>query len=46
MTVQKDRIAIVGEKALDFTLPDIDGRDASLSGFRGKKVVVFVWASW
>ena len=46
MTAQKVKIAIVGEEATDFTLPDPDGRDVSLSDFRGTKVVVFMWASW
>jgi peroxiredoxin Q/BCP len=30
----------IGERAPDFTLPAADGRDVSLSEFRGKKVVV------
>jgi hypothetical protein len=32
--------------APDFTLPDLDGRMHSLSGYRGKKVFVVSWASW
>jgi hypothetical protein len=32
--------------APDFTLPDVDGRAFSLSGFRGKKVLLVAWASW
>ena len=36
----------VGDKAPDFTLRSLDGRDVSLSDYRGKKVVVFMWASW
>lgn len=32
--------------APDFTLPDLDGRPHSLSGFRGKKVLLVAWASW
>lgn len=33
-------------KAPDFTLPDLDGRPVSLSGYRGKRLLVFLWASW
>jgi peroxiredoxin len=36
----------VGEKAPDFTLRSLDGQHVSLSDYRGKKVVVFMWASW
>ena len=32
--------------APDFTLPDVDGRTHTLSGFRGKKVLLVAWASW
>ena len=32
--------------APDFTLPDIDGALHSLSGLRGKKVLLATWASW
>jgi hypothetical protein len=33
-------------EAPEFTLPDVDGRPHSLSGFRGKKVLLIAWASW
>ena len=33
----------VGDKAPDFTLEDIDGKNMSLSDFRGKKSVVLVF---
>jgi AhpC/TSA family len=33
-------------QAPDFTLPDINGKPHSLSGFRGKKVLLVTWASW
>lgn len=32
--------------APDFTLPDVNGRPHTLSGFRGKKVLLVAWASW
>jgi cytochrome oxidase Cu insertion factor (SCO1/SenC/PrrC family) len=37
-----DRIK-VGQPAPDFTLPDINGKQVSLSDFRGKKNVVLVF---
>ena len=37
---------ITGEKASDFTYPDNKGKMVSLSDFRGKVVVVDVWATW
>lgn len=33
-------------ETLDFTLPDLDGKDRSLSEFRGKWVIVNYWATW
>lgn len=33
-------------EAPDFTLPDLDGRQHSLSEHRGKKVFLSTWASW
>jgi hypothetical protein len=32
--------------APEFRLPDLDGRMHSLSDFRGKKVLLYCWASW
>ena len=32
-----------GEKAPDFTLPDLEGRKHSLSDFKGKKVIVLIF---
>lgn len=36
----------VGKQAPDFTLPDINGKQISLSSFKGKFVLVDFWASW
>jgi hypothetical protein len=33
-------------QAPDFTLPDMDGKNHSLSDFRGKKVLLLTWGSW
>ena len=35
-----------GDKAANFTYPDRDGKMVSLSDFRGKVVLVDVWATW
>ena len=35
-----------GKLASDFTYPDRNGKLVSLSDFRGKVVVVDVWATW
>jgi hypothetical protein len=32
--------------APDFRLPDLDGQLHSLSDYRGKKVLLYCWASW
>lgn len=32
--------------APDFTYPDVDGRQVSLSDFKGKVVLIDVWATW
>jgi hypothetical protein len=37
----------VGEPAPDFTVPSLDGQTTyRLSDFRGRRVLVFNWASW
>lgn len=36
----------VGEKAPDFSLKDMSGRNVSLSSFRGKVVLLNFWATW
>lgn len=35
-----------GVEAPDFTFPDIDGRQHSLSDYRGKKVFLYTWGSY
>jgi hypothetical protein len=37
---------LAGLEAPDFTLPDIEGRNHSLSDYRGKKVFLLLWSSW
>jgi len=36
----------LGDEAPDFTLPSLDDGQVSLSDYRGKKLVLFMWASW
>ena len=35
-----------GKKPIDFTLQDINGKTVKLSTYRGKVVIVDVWATW
>jgi peroxiredoxin len=35
-----------GHSAPDFSLPDLDGRTVALSDYRGKVVLVNIWATW
>ncbi len=36
----------VGERMSDFTLPLLDGGSINREALRGKKTLIFVWASW
>ncbi|MFZ5826983.1 MAG: TlpA family protein disulfide reductase [Bacillota bacterium] len=36
----------VGDHLPDIALPGLDGRPVPLSAFRGRKLLIFVWASW
>lgn len=38
--------AEIGRPAPDFTLGDLDGRNVSLSAYKGRPVVLYFWASW
>jgi len=37
---------LAGGVAPDFTLPDLSGKEHSLSSFKGKKVLLIAYASW
>jgi hypothetical protein len=37
---------LLGGRAPDFTLPDLTGKEFSLSSFKGKKVLLIAYASW
>ncbi len=36
----------IGYPAINFTLPDVNGKNVSLSTYKGKYVLVDFWASW
>jgi len=40
------RALFVGSEVPDFALPTLDGAQFKLSDFRGKRLVLFMWASW
>lgn len=44
--IEVGKRTMVGAKAIDFTQPDINGKQIALSSFKGKYVLVDFWASW
>lgn len=38
--------SLTKEKAIDFKLKDLNGKEVSLSDFKGKKVLLNFWATW
>ena len=36
----------VGRPIPDCVLPSLDGEAIALGGFRGRRVALFMWASW
>lgn len=46
MTGMAVRQIVAGDPAPDFELPSLTGGSARLSDYRGRKVVLFMWASW
>jgi peroxiredoxin len=36
----------IGDALPDLALPSLDGRTIRLSEYRGKRLLVFMWASW
>ena len=40
------RTIVAGDPAPDFELPSLAGDSVRLSDYRGRKVVLFMWASW
>lgn len=43
---KKSLETIPKEKAIDFKLKDLNGKNVSLSDFKGKKVLLNFWATW
>ncbi|MGH7598807.1 MAG: TlpA disulfide reductase family protein, partial [bacterium] len=37
---------LVGKKAVEFSLPDVNGGEVALQSFRGKVVLLNFWATW
>ena len=44
--VAAKRERLLSGEAPDFELPDVNGRMHRLSDYRGKKVLLYAWASW
>jgi len=40
------KVATVGQPAPNFTLSTVDGKQVSLSQFKGKPVIINFWATW
>ena len=43
---EKSAEAGVGNQAVDFTLKNPDGKEITLSDYKGKKVLLNFWATW
>jgi peroxiredoxin len=44
--IEYNKVGAIGSDAMDFTQTDVNGKEVSLSQFRGKYVLVDFWASW
>jgi peroxiredoxin len=44
--IEYNKVGAIGSTAMDFTQTDVDGKEISLSQFRGKYVLIDFWASW
>lgn len=44
--LQANKAVAIGNKALDFTSADAEGRPVKLSDFQGKYILLEFWASW
>ncbi len=36
----------IGQRVPEVVLPDLNGRPVTLHFYRGRKVILFTWASW
>lgn len=44
--VQQEQTSWVGKSAPELSMPDVNGKEVSISSFKGKYVLVDFWASW
>ncbi|WP_343669649.1 TlpA disulfide reductase family protein [Chitinophaga sp.] len=44
--LESARKTAIGQPAMEFSLPDADGKQVSLASYKGKYVLVDFWASW
>ena len=46
MATVATQVVNVGDEAPDFELRSLNGDTVHLSDYRGKKTILFMWASW
>jgi peroxiredoxin len=46
MNSRKQSTSLIGKPAPELNLPDVNGKNISISSFKGKYVLVDFWASW
>lgn len=46
LLMPRNGFVTIGDRLPDIVLPDLDGIDRSLSNEPGKKMLIFMWASW
>ena len=46
MTSTVSRTLRVGDRLPPIALPDLQGRSIRLHDYRGKRLLIFMWASW
>lgn len=44
--MREDKAAGIGDRLPNVVLPSLDGRSAQLNDFLGRRLLLFVWASW
>ncbi len=44
--IEYSKVGAIGSEAMEFTQAGVDGKEVSLSQFRGKYVLIDFWASW
>ena len=46
MSTPTVQVVRVGDEAPEFSLRSLDGSEVRLSEFAGRKLILFMWASW